>query len=106
MPLGENRYDSIRKIAYADGKVKVQLAKNMTDIQRALFNAGIIDEFSNWAFSDRNVTPTSNRSLPANALETAVQNGQERQKLRDYRAKIGQIEADEQKLSDLNWKIS
>ena len=47
MPLGENRYDSIRKIAYADGKVKVQLAKNMTDIQRALFNAGIIDEFSN-----------------------------------------------------------
>ena len=32
LPLGENRYGSVRKIAYADGKVKVQNAKNMTDI--------------------------------------------------------------------------
>lgn len=43
LPLGENRYGSIRKISYVDGKVKVQNAKNMTDMQRAMLAAGLID---------------------------------------------------------------
>lgn len=62
-------------------------------MQKALFDAGVVDEFGNQNFSDRNATPTSNRSLLANALETAVQSDEERQKLQDYRAKIDQIEA-------------
>lgn len=43
LPLGENRYGSIRKISYVDGKVKVQNSKNMTDMQRAMLAAGLID---------------------------------------------------------------
>lgn len=47
LPLGENRYGSVRKITYADGKVKVQNAKNMTAMQRALQAAGIVDAYGN-----------------------------------------------------------
>ena len=53
LPVGENRYGSIRRIAYVDGKVKIQNPKNMTDMQRKLFEAGIIDEFGNKLNSDR-----------------------------------------------------
>ena len=58
LPLGENRYGPIRKIAYVDGKVKVQNPKNMTDMQKKLYEAGIIDEFGNKLFSDRDNAPT------------------------------------------------
>ena len=58
LPVGENRYGSIRRIAYVDGKVKIQNPKNMTDMQRKLFEAGIIDEFGNKLNSDRDDTPT------------------------------------------------
>lgn len=44
LPVGENRYGPIRKIAYADGKVKVQNPKNMTEMQKKLFEAGIISD--------------------------------------------------------------
>jgi hypothetical protein len=47
LPLGENRYGSIRKITYANGIVKVQAPKNMTGMQKALFDAGVIDEYGN-----------------------------------------------------------
>ena len=53
LPFGENRYGPIRKIAYVDGKVKVQSPKSMTEMQKKLFDAGIIDEFGNKLFSDR-----------------------------------------------------
>ena len=58
LPVGENRYGPIRKIAYVDGKVKVQSPKNMTDMQKKLFDAGIIDEFGNKLNSDRDNAPT------------------------------------------------
>ena len=105
LPLGENRYGSIRKIAYADGKVKVQNPKNMSEMQKKLFEAGIIDEFGNKLFSDRDSESVSNRSLLANAFEGVAQNDIEKQKIQEYKGKISLIESEERKLSDLNQKI-
>ena len=51
--MGENRYGPFRRITYDGGKVKVQNPKNLTDMQKALLNAGAIDEFGNKLFSDR-----------------------------------------------------
>ena len=45
LPLGENQYGPIRKIAYVDGKVKVQNSTKKTDIQIAMEKAGLIDSF-------------------------------------------------------------
>lgn len=45
LPLGENQYGSIRRIAYADGKVKVQNSTKKTDMQIAMEKAGLIDSF-------------------------------------------------------------
>lgn len=53
LPFGENRYGPIRKIAYVGGKVKVQSPKNMSEMQRKLYEAGAIDEFGNKLFSLR-----------------------------------------------------
>ena len=53
MPLGETSYGSIRRLSYADGKVKVQNKRNTTEMELALYNAGAIDEFGNAKFSDR-----------------------------------------------------
>ena len=56
-------------------------------------------------YQDRNPDSYSNRSLLANALETAVQNDIEREKLRQYKEKIGLINSEEQKLHDLREQI-
>lgn len=47
----------------------------------------------------------SNRSLLAGALESAAQNDIERQRLKDYRQKIDEINAEEAKLSAIRAKI-
>ncbi len=104
LPLGENRYGPIRKIAYVDGKVKVQNPKNMTEMQRKLFEAGKIDEFGNVIFSERG-DGTSNRSLLANAFEGMAQNDIELNKIREYKEKIDLINAEESKLRTLNEQI-
>lgn len=54
-------------------------------------------------FSERNTD--SNRILLANALETAAQNEIEANKLREYKEKIALIDAEQQKLSELNSQI-
>jgi hypothetical protein len=56
-------------------------------------------------YQDRNPDSYSNRSLLANALETAVQNDIEREKLRQYKQKIDLINSEEQKLHDLREQI-
>lgn len=56
-------------------------------------------------YSDRNPDSFSNRSLLANALETAVQNDIEREKLKQYKEKIDLINSEEQKLHDLREQI-
>lgn len=50
LPFGENQYGSIRKIAYSDGKVKVQKSKNATAIQKAMEEAGVVDDYGNFKF--------------------------------------------------------
>lgn len=56
-------------------------------------------------YQDRNPDSYSNRSLLAGALETAVQNDIEREKLRQYKQKIDLINSEEQKLHDLREQI-
>ena len=45
LPLGENRYGSIRSITYDGGKVKIQNSTKMTEMQRALQAAGVVDSY-------------------------------------------------------------
>lgn len=56
-------------------------------------------------YSDRDPDSISNRNLLANALESAVQNDIERNKLQQYKEKIDLIEAEQKKLSDLRNQI-
>lgn len=51
LPVGENQYGSIRRITYADGKVKTQNPIHMTQMQEKMFKAGLVDEFGNPRFS-------------------------------------------------------
>ena len=53
-------------------------------------------------YSDRDTDSVSNRSLLANALESVAQNDIERKRLQEYKEKIGLINAEEQKLQELN----
>ena len=64
-----------------------------------------IEEQIKVKYQDRNTDSYSNRSLLANALETAVQNDIEREKLKQYKQKIDLINAEEQKLHDLREQI-
>ena len=56
-------------------------------------------------YQDRNPDSFSNRSLLANALETAAQNDIEREKLKQYKEKIDLINSEEQKLHEVREKI-
>ena len=56
-------------------------------------------------YQDRDGEGMSNRSLLANALETAAKNDIERQKLAQYKEKISLINAEEQKLYELREQI-
>jgi hypothetical protein len=64
-----------------------------------------IEEQIKVKYQDRNPDSYSNRSLLANALETAAQNDIERNKLKQYKQKIDLINAEEQKLHDLREQI-
>ena len=57
-------------------------------------------------YSERNPDAVSNRSLLANALEGAVQNDIEKNKLKEYKEKIDFINAEERKLADLNRQLN
>ena len=59
----------------------------------------------NALYSERDPNATSNRSLLANALEDAVQNDIEKNKLQQYKEKIDFINAEERKLADLNRQL-
>ena len=56
-------------------------------------------------FSERDPDSISNRSLLANALETAAKNDIERNKLEQYKKKIELINSEEQQLHDLREQI-
>jgi hypothetical protein len=57
------------------------------------------------SYQERDSDNVSNRTLLANALESAVQNDVERNKLKEYKGKIALIEAEQQKLSEIRAKI-
>ena len=52
-------------------------------------------------YSDRNPDSVSNRSLLANALESAVKDGDERNKLRNYKSNLRLLEAEQAKLAEV-----
>ena len=56
-------------------------------------------------YQDRETESVSNRSLLANALEGAVKNDIERNKIQEYKSNIDLINAEERKLRELNEKI-
>lgn len=56
-------------------------------------------------YQDRNTNGMKNRTLLANALETAAQNDIERDKLKQYKEKIELISTEEQKLHDIREQI-
>ena len=56
-------------------------------------------------FQERDSDSVSNRSLLANSLESAAQNDIERNKLAEYKKKISLIEAEEQKLSEIQKQL-
>lgn len=64
------------------------------------------NDFSeNLLYSDRDPDSISNRNLLANALESAVKNDIEKNKLNEYKSKIDLIEAEQKKLSELRSEI-
>ena len=56
-------------------------------------------------YQDRDSDSVSNRSLLANSLESAAQNDIEKNKLAEYKKKISLIEAEEQKLSEIQKQL-
>ncbi len=104
LPLGEKSYGSIRRIAYDAGKVKVQNPKNMSLMQKKLYEAGVVDEFGN-KLSDRDTNPVSTRHLLVNALESAAQTEAERIQLKKYRDNIEKMNEEDALLRDLNRQI-
>lgn len=77
LPVGESSYGSIRMVTYADGKVKVRNAKNVTAMQKALEAAGIVDAFGNIIKEEHQgrTSTLTNRDLIAGA---AAQNDAEK----------------------------
>ncbi len=56
-------------------------------------------------YQEREEESVSNRSLLANALETAAKDDTERAKIQEYKGKISLINAEEKKLNELNEQI-
>lgn len=112
-PTEEEKAESKRKSA--ENKKAKDLAKKegknylseSAKEMRETIKSRIIDnpELSGVKYSDRDSDSMSNRSLLANALESAVQNDIERNKLEQYKAKIDLINAEEQKLQKLSEEI-
>lgn len=47
LPVGENQRGSIRRITYSGGKIKIQNPIHETNLQRAMREAGLVDEYGN-----------------------------------------------------------
>lgn len=84
-PKSEIANTSDRIISHSDNSVNIQSKKT--------------------SYQERDSDNVSNRTLLANALESAVQNDVERNKLKEYKGKIALIEAEQQKLSEIRAKI-
>lgn len=84
----------------------VYMVFNNTHIKSATDNIGTFDGNNpDIRYSDRDTESVSNRSLLANALESAVKNDIERKRLVEYKAKIETINAEEQRLREVRAQI-
>ena len=106
LPVGEIRYGSIRRIAYVDGKVKVQNRKHMSDMEKKLLAAGIIDEYGNYikpgtSSSRSSSNGVSTRELLANAFDVYAQTPKEKRVLQEYRDNISKVDAVQKRLTAL-----
>ena len=77
------------------------ISKRYADAVRQLFS----DVAGSVRFSERTEDSVSNRSLLANALESTTQHEVEKTRLQEYKDKIAAMDAEEQKLSDINAQI-
>ncbi len=121
---GRAGYDEIIKNAIKDGRVLDYNAKKRDDLSVIAESAGLgnitksslktnlarfrkevnsFREKNKISYSRRN--GTSNRSLLANALESATQHESEAKRLAEYKANIDLINAEEQKLKEVRGQI-
>lgn len=109
LPVGENRYGSIRRISYADGKIKVQNSKNTTAIQKALEAAGIVDAFGNQVNAEQQerTTTLTNRDILQAAVKELDLGGfteAEKESLKIYKDRLSELQKTEKAVSELRKK--
>ena len=95
----------IKHLSYEGGQINA--SRIINDI-RHYYRTGETRKPSTIAqflYSERDTDSVSNRSLLANAFEGVAQNDIERTKIQEYKGKIELINAEEQKLSELNEQI-
>ena len=77
------------------------LSKRYADVAKELFS---IEPKGGIRFQERDPDSISNRSLLANALESAAKEGEERNILRNYKTNLRLLEAEQAKLADVREK--
>ena len=93
--------DAIKRIFGIESKNALDATSSALE---RILNEGVnASSNTNARYSERSTD--SNRSLLANALETTVQNDLEAQKLKVYKEKISLIDAEQQKLAEINAEI-
>lgn len=112
LPVGENRYGSIRSITYDGGKVKIQNSTKMTEMQRALQAAGVVDSYGHSmlettdddtykaSFSSRSV-----REALAEALDSEDLSEKDRKTLESYRNGLQAVEEAQVRLDEYNKQL-
>lgn len=92
-------YKTVKRIDRGNGGLKYADAER----EKYLFN--YTERNDGVKYQDRADDSVSNRSLLANAFEGVAQNDIEKQKIQEYKSKLAIIEAEEQKLRELNEQI-
>ena len=89
-----------------NGDVLLAVAFDSNQIKSATDNIGTFDGSNpDILLQDRPEESVSNRSLLANALESTAKDDTERKKIQEYKEKIDLLNAEEQKLQDLNAQV-
>ena len=101
--LDKKTRDALSVIAERTGLGNVTEASLANSLAQFRKEIKTFKEKNKISYSERNTD--SNRSLLANALETTVQNDIEANKLKEYKEKIALIDAEQQKLAEINAQI-
>lgn len=100
--------DTIHSFTYTRG---TSSSKILSDL-KAYFDEGVVPQqkasgetdVRDFLYSDRNKTSVSNRTLLANALESAVTNEFEKKTLAEYKEELGRADALEKELAEIRAK--